>query len=52
MGSLDNKEIIKWHIKANYLVSENANLFLNTSAKKTTEDQETFSINIGYKNVF
>ncbi len=42
----------KFALKANYLVSENANLFLNTSAKKTTEDQETFSINIGYKNVF
>ena len=38
--------------KANYLVSKNANLFLDTSAKKTTEDQETFSINVGFKNVF
>ena len=42
----------KLALKANYLVSKNANLFLNTSAKKTTEDQETFSINIGFKNVF
>ena len=42
----------KFSLKANYLVSENANLFLNTSAKKTTEDQETFSINIGFKKVF
>ena len=42
----------KFALNANYLVSKNANLFLNTSAKKTTEDQETFSINIGFKNVF
>ena len=42
----------KFALKANYVVSENANLFLNTSLKKTTEDQETFSINIGFKSVF
>ena len=42
----------KFALKTNYLFSENTNLFFNTSAKKTTEDQETFSINIGFKNVF
>jgi hypothetical protein len=42
----------KFALKTNYLFSENANLFFNASAKKTTEDQETFSINIGFKNVF
>jgi hypothetical protein len=42
----------KFTLKANYPFYENANLFFNTSAKKTTEDQETFSINIGFKNVF
>ena len=42
----------KFALKTNYLFSENANLFFNTSTKKTTEDQETFSINIGFKNVF
>ena len=42
----------KFALKTNYLFSENANLFFTASAKKTTEDQETFSINIGFKNVF
>ena len=36
----------------NYSFKENTNLFLETSAKKTTEDQETFVMNIGFKSVF
>ena len=42
----------KLSLKTKYLFSENSNLFFDASAKKTTEDQETFSINLGFKNVF
>ena len=39
-------------IKINGSAKENTNLFLETSAKKTTENQETFVMNIGFKRVF
>ena len=42
----------KLSLKTKYLFSENSNLFFDASAKKTTEDQKTFSINVGFKNVF
>ena len=42
----------KFTLKANYSFYENANLFFNVSAKKTTEEQETYSLNLGSKLTF
>ena len=42
----------KFALKANYSFGKNTNLFFNTSAKKTTEDQETYSFNLGIKSIF
>ena len=42
----------KFSLKTNYSFYENANLFFNVSAKKTTEKQETYSFNLGSKLTF
>ena len=42
----------KFALKANYSFYENANLFFNVSAKKTTEEQETYSLNLGSQLTF
>ena len=42
----------KFALKANYSFYENANLFFNVSAKKTTEEQETYSLSLGSKLTF
>ena len=42
----------KFALKANYSFYENANLFFNASVKKTTEEQETYSLNLGSKLTF
>ncbi len=42
----------KFTLKTNYPFYENANLFFNVSAKKTTEEQETYSLSLGSKLTF
>ncbi len=42
----------KFSLKANYPFYKNANLFFNVSAKKTTEEQETYSLSLGSKLTF
>ena len=42
----------KFALKTNYSFYENANLFFNVSAKKTTEEQETYSLSLGSKLTF
>ncbi len=42
----------KFSLNTSYSFSNNANFFFNTSAKKTTEDQETYSLDLAFKSVF
>ena len=42
----------KFSLKTNYSFYENANLFFNVSPKKTTEEQETYSLNFGSNLTF
>ena len=42
----------KFSLLTNYTFTDNTNLFLNTSAKKTNSKQETYSLNLGFKSIF
>ena len=51
-GGVQEDAFVKLGLITNYSFKENANLFLETSVKKTTEDQETFVMNISFKSIF
>ena len=51
-GGIQEDAFGKFSLVAKYLFNQNANLFFKTSAKKTTEGQETFAFNIGFKSIF
>ena len=51
-GGVQEDAFGKIALAANYSFKESANLFVKTSAKKTTEEQETYSINFGFKSIF
>ena len=51
-GGIQEDAFGKFSLVAKYLFNQNANLFFKTSAKKTTEGQETFVFNIGFKSIF
>tara|TARA_B100000809_G_scaffold198278_1_gene198073 strand:+ start:30 stop:986 length:957 start_codon:yes stop_codon:yes gene_type:complete len=42
----------KLGLNANYSFLNNTNLFIKASAKKTTEDQETYGLDFAFKSVF
>lgn len=42
----------KLSFSGNYYINEKTNLNFLAFAKKTTEDQETYSLNIGFKSIF
>ena len=42
----------KFALQTNYSFNKNTNLLFNTSAKKTNSQQETYSLNIGFKSIF
>ena len=51
-GGVQEDAFAKFALNANYSFLNNTNLFIKASAKKTTEDQETYSLNIGFKSIF
>ena len=42
----------KFSLNTSYSFSNNTNFFFNTSAKKTTEDLETYSLDLAFKGIF
>jgi len=51
-GGVQKDAFAKFALNANYSFLNNTNLFIKASAKKTTEDQETYSLDLAFKSVF
>ncbi len=51
-GGVQEDAFAKFALNANYSFLNNTNLFIKASAKKTTENQETYGLNFGFKSVF
>ena len=51
-GGVKEDITAKFNLLTKYTFRNNTNLFLNTSAKKTTSKQETYSLNLGFKSIF
>ena len=51
-GGVQEDAFAKFSLNASYSFLDNTNLFIKTSAKKTTEDQETYSLDLAFKGIF
>jgi len=51
-GGVQEDAFAKFALNVNYSFLDNTSLFIKTSAKKTTENQETYGLNFGFKSVF